>query len=152
MIYIKDKLITQQIMFKLVRSKKSLLKPLFMLCYNLVMLGSKVQKHTPLVDHSSMSNYKITYILQLIMMHLYEHEIPLARLVIFLYPKEILCFNDRCHNNNNVFNKTSIKLCHPIEYLNLLWIFRWWHLYYCLYILWIQQFPFFGNNKTQDNP
>ncbi len=36
-------------------------------------------------------------------------------------------FSDRCHNSNNFFDKTTIKLCHPIKYLNLLWILRWWH-------------------------
>jgi hypothetical protein len=35
------------------------------------------------------------------------------------------------------FYKTFVKLCHPIEYLNMLGILRWWHVYYCLYFIWI---------------
>ncbi len=64
-------------------------------------------------------------------------------LLTFLYPKEsfyLFCqLNDRCHNNNKCFDKTFVKLCHPIEYLNLMWILMWWHVYYCLY--------FFGSNS-----
>ncbi len=74
----------------------------------------------------------------------------------FLYPKRSFClsnqFNDRCHDSNKVFYKSSVKLCHPIEYSNLLGILRWWHVYYGLYFLWIQQFPFFGNNKIEAHP
>jgi hypothetical protein len=46
-------------------------------------------------------------------------------LLTFLFPKKSLYLygqlSDKCHNNNNLFDKTSIKLCHPIEYLKLLW-------------------------------
>jgi hypothetical protein len=45
-------------------------------------------------------------------------------LLTFFCPKTSLCFSgqfsDRCHKSNKFF----IKLCHPIEYLNLLRIFR----------------------------
>ncbi len=60
-------------------------------------------------------------------------------------------FSDICHNSSKVFNETFLKLCHTIEYLNMLWILKWWHVYYCLYFLWIWLFPFFGNNKTQNH-
>jgi hypothetical protein len=79
---------------------------------------------------------------------MHEHETPLANLVISIsvfhftciwsipklsnifYRKKILCFygqfNNRCHNISRYFNETFVKLCHTIEYLNLLWVFRWW--------------------------
>jgi len=62
-------------------------------------------------------------------------------LLTFLYLKKSLYlfgqFSDRCHNSNKVFYKTSVNPCHPIEYLNLLGILRWWHVYYYLYFIWI---------------
>jgi hypothetical protein len=62
-------------------------------------------------------------------------------LLTFLCLRKCFClssqFNDRCHNSNKVFDKAYVKLCRPIEYLNLLMIIRWWHVYYCLYFLWI---------------
>ncbi len=62
--------------------QKPLLKLLFLLCYSYVLLRSKALKHTLLVDHSSLLHFKTTWPPQLIRMHLYEHEIPLASLVI----------------------------------------------------------------------
>ncbi len=79
-------------------------------------------------------------------MHLYEHESSRANLVIsilvlqytfvrsipkafdILLSKKSLCDSGhfRCHNSSKVFDKGSIKLCHPIKYLNMLWIFGWW--------------------------
>jgi hypothetical protein len=53
-----------------------------MLCYNYVMSYSKAQKHTLLVDHSSLLHSKTTEPPQLTKMHLYEHETPPANLVI----------------------------------------------------------------------
>ncbi len=60
-------------------------------------------------------------------------------LLTFLCPKKSFClfsqFSDRCHNSSKVFDKTFVKLCHPIEYLNLLRIPRSLHVYYCLYFI-----------------
>jgi len=81
MIYIKDKLIAEQIMFELVQSKKPLLKALSILCYNFVLFCSKAYKHTLLVDHSSLLHSKTTYPPQLTRRHMYQHEIPHANLV-----------------------------------------------------------------------
>ncbi len=54
-------------------------------------------------------------------------------LLTFLCPKKSFYlygqFCDRCHNSNKVFDTTFENLCHYIEYLNLLWIFRWWHVF-----------------------
>ncbi len=96
---------------------------------------------------------------------MYEHEIPPTSLLILismfqytfvwliLKPFDIPCpknnlylsgqFSDRCHNINKNFHKVYVKLCHPLEYLNLLWIFKWWHVYYCLFFLKIGGFPSF---------
>ncbi len=41
-----------------------------------------------------------------------------------------------------VFYKAYVKLCHPIEYLNLLGILRWLHVYYCLYFFGFGDFPY----------
>jgi hypothetical protein len=59
MIYIKDKLITQQIMFEVVQ-EIPILELFSLLCYHYILLCSKVYKRTPLVDHSFLSNYETT--------------------------------------------------------------------------------------------
>jgi hypothetical protein len=47
------------------------------------------------------------------------------------------------HNCYKILNKTSIKLCHVIEHLNMLWILWYKHVQYRLYFLWIRQLTFF---------
>ncbi len=103
--------------------------------------------------------FKTTWPPQLTRMYMYGHETPPTNLVIlismlrytsigsmpkpspFFYLKKSLYLsshlNDRCHNNNKVFDKTFVKLWHPIECLNLLWIIGWWHVYYCFFLFWI---------------
>jgi hypothetical protein len=68
-------------------------------------------------------------------------------LMTFLCPKKkkSLCFSnqfsERCHKSSKVFYKTFVKLCHLIEYLNLMGIHRWWHVYYWLYFFGFGSFP-----------
>ncbi len=138
-------------MFELVQSKKPLLRPFSLLSYNFVLQCFEAYKHTLLVDHSSLLNFEITYLPQLTKMHIYEHKTPPTNLVIsilvlqytfvssnsqnlltFFCPKKSLClsnqFIDKSHNSSKFFYKTFVKPCHPIEYLNLLWILWWWHV------------------------
>jgi hypothetical protein len=128
-----------------------LLQPLVLLWYNSILLCSKTYKYIILINHSFVLHFKTTSAPQLTRMHMYEHETPFASLVIsilmfqYTYVWSIPSlltffslfgqFSDRCHNNSNFFDKTSLKLCHPIAYLNLLLILGWLHVYYCLYLL-----------------
>ncbi len=45
-----------------------------------------------------------------------------------------------CHNKCKVLDETSIKLNHIIKDLNLLWVCRYWHIHYCLYLLRVWHF------------
>jgi hypothetical protein len=52
-----------------------------------------------------------------------------------------------CHNSSNFKNKTYVKLCHTIEYINLLWILRWWHFTFACIFFGSGSFPFLETIK-----
>jgi len=60
-------------------------------------------------------------------------------------PNKRLCFPhqlcDWCHDKGKVLDETYIKLSHTIKNLNLLWICRYWHIYYCPNLVRVWFFP-----------
>jgi hypothetical protein len=53
----------------------------------------------------------------------------------FCLPHE---FSDGGHDEHKVLNETTIKTCHTIKHLYLVWICRYMHVNYGLYVLEIQ--------------
>jgi hypothetical protein len=45
------------------------------------------------------------------------------------------------------FYKTFVKLCNPIEHLNLLWFLRWWHVTIACILFGYGSFPFLETIK-----